>query len=44
VKARQWLQASFAGGGSTVIGPAKYKLAGDAGRRTFDIKASGSDW
>jgi hypothetical protein len=43
-KAREWLQASIAGGGTTVIGPAKYKLAGDAGRRTFDIKASGSEW
>lgn len=44
VKARQWLQATIAAGGNTVIGPAKYKLAGDAGRRIFDIKASGSEW
>jgi hypothetical protein len=43
-RAREWLQASIGGGGTTVIGPAKYKLAGDANRRTFDIKASGSDW
>ena len=43
-KARQWLQATIAAGGNTVIGPAKYKLAGDAGRRTFDVKASGSEW
>ena len=43
-KARQWLQATMAAGGNTVIGPAKYKLAGDAGRRTFDVKASGSEW
>jgi hypothetical protein len=43
-KAREWLKASIGGGGTTVIGPAKYKLAGDPGRRTFDIKASGSDW
>ncbi len=43
-RARKWLQASIAGGGTTEIGPAKYKLAGEAGRRTFDVKASGSDW
>jgi hypothetical protein len=43
-QARKWLQTSIAGGGTTIIGPAKYKLAGDANRRTFDIKASGSDW
>ena len=43
-KARAWLQASVAAGGTTIIGPAKYKLAGDAGRRTLDIKASGSEW
>jgi hypothetical protein len=42
-KARGWLRASIAGG-TTVIGPAKFKLAGDGGRRTLDIKASGSDW
>jgi hypothetical protein len=42
-RAREWMQASIAGG-TTVIGPAKYKLGGDAGRRTLDIKASGSDW
>jgi hypothetical protein len=43
-QARKWLEASIASGGTTVIGPAKYKLAGDAGRRTFDVKASGSEW
>ncbi|HEX7485493.1 MAG TPA: hypothetical protein VF332_05035 [Vicinamibacterales bacterium] len=43
-KAREWLQASMADGGNTIIGPAKYKLAGDSGRRTFDIKAGGSEW
>jgi hypothetical protein len=34
----------MAGGGTAVIGPAKYKLAGDANRRVFDVKASGSEW
>ena len=43
-QARKWLEASMAGGGTTVIGPAKYKLTGDANRRTFDVKASGSEW
>ena len=44
VQAKKWLEASIAGGGTTVIGPAKYKLTGDANRRTFDMKASGSEW
>ncbi len=43
-QAAKWLEASMASGGTTVIGPAKYKLAGDPGRRTFDLKASGSEW
>ena len=43
-QAMKWLETSIAGGGTTVIGPAKYKLAGDANRRTFDVKASGSEW
>jgi hypothetical protein len=43
-KAREWLAASFEAGGATVIGPAKYKLAGDPNRRVLDIKASGSEW
>lgn len=43
-QAKKWLAATIAGGGATLIGPAKYKLAGDANRRTFDVKASGSDW
>lgn len=43
-RTREWLLASLAGGGSMTVGPAKYKLAGDAGRRTLDIKASGSEW
>jgi hypothetical protein len=44
VKARTWIQASLATGGTTEFGPAKYKLAGDQNRRTLDIKAKGSDW
>jgi hypothetical protein len=43
-KAREWLQASIAAGGNLVIGPAKFRLAGDGGRRIFDIRASGSEW
>ncbi len=43
-QAQKWLEASLAGGGATEIGPAKYKLAGDANRRVFDVKASGSEW
>jgi hypothetical protein len=43
-KAREWVNASIAEGGTTVIGPAKYKLSGDANRRIFDMKASGSEW
>ncbi len=43
-QAREWLEKTLAAGGVTVIGPAKYKLAGDANRRVFDIKASGSEW
>ncbi len=43
-KARAWLQATMASGGTTEIGPAKYKLAGDANRRIFDVKASGLEW
>ena len=43
-QAREWLTKTFEAGGNTVIGPAKYKLAGDAKRRVFDIKASNSEW
>ncbi len=43
-KARQWLQASIATGGTTAIGPARYKLSGDANRRVFDIKSADSEW
>jgi hypothetical protein len=43
-KARVWLQTAMAAGGTTAIGPAKYKLAGDPNRREFDVKASGSEW
>lgn len=43
-QARLWLQATMATGGDLVIGPARYKLAGDTTHRTFDVKASGSDW
>jgi hypothetical protein len=43
-QAREWLTKTLEGGGTTEIGPAKYKLAGDPNRRVFDIKASGSEW
>ena len=41
---REWIQATLPAGGNIEIGPAKYKLAGDANRRVFDMKASGSEW
>jgi hypothetical protein len=43
-QAKEWLTKTLEPGGNTAIGPAKYKLAGDANRRVFDIKASGSEW
>lgn len=43
-KARTWIAAAMAAGGATTIGPANYRLAGDANRRVLDIKASGSEW
>ena len=43
-KALEWLQASIASGGTTAIGPARYKLSGDANRRVFDIKSADSEW
>ena len=43
-RTREWVKASIAEGGTLAIGPAKYKLSGDANRRVFDIKASGSEW
>jgi hypothetical protein len=43
-QAKAWLATTIEAGGNTVIGPAKYKLAGDPGRRVFDVKAGGSEW
>jgi hypothetical protein len=43
-QAKEWIARTIEAGGNTVIGPAKYKLAGDANRRVFDVKASGSEW
>lgn len=43
-QARKWLEATLAADGMTEIGPAKYKLARNANRRVFDVKASGSEW
>jgi hypothetical protein len=44
-KAREWvLAATTAGGGETAFGPAKFRVSGDLGKMTLDIKASGSDW
>lgn len=44
-KAREWvLAATAAGGGEAVFGPAKFRVSGDLGKMTLDIKASGSDW
>jgi len=43
-KARDWMRASIATGGSTAIGPARYKLSGDANRRVLDLKSADSEW
>jgi hypothetical protein len=43
-KAREWMKATIAAGGSTAIGPAKYKLSGDANRRVLDLKSADSEW
>jgi hypothetical protein len=43
-RAKDWVTNTLESGGATEIGPARYKLAGDANRRVCDIKASGSDW
>jgi hypothetical protein len=43
-KAREWVKATIAEGGTMTIAAAKFKLSGDAGRRVFDLKASGSEW
>jgi hypothetical protein len=41
---KKWVDTTIAGGGNTVVGPAKLKLGGAANRRTFEMKASGSEW
>jgi hypothetical protein len=44
-KAREWvLKAIEAGGGDTTFGSAKFRVSGDLGKMTLEIKASGSDW
>jgi len=43
-KARGWASENYQAGGATEFGPAKFKISGDLGRITFDIKASGSHW
>ncbi len=43
-KARAWVRANIAAGGSTSFGPAQFKLLGDERRRQLDIKAVGSEW
>jgi hypothetical protein len=43
-KAREWMRASIATGGTTAIGPARYKLSGDANRRVLDLKSADSEW
>jgi hypothetical protein len=43
--ARQWVVTAVgAGGGNTAFGPAKFRVRGDLGTMTLDIKASGSEW
>ncbi len=43
-KAREWMRASIATGGAMAIGPARYKLSGDANRRVLDLKSADSEW
>lgn len=44
-KARDWvLKAIDAAGGDATFGPAKFRVSGDLGKMTLEIKASGSDW
>jgi hypothetical protein len=43
-KLRNWIKTMLPVGGTTEFGSVKYKLAGDANRRLFDMKASGSEW
>jgi hypothetical protein len=43
-KARGWMRASIAAGGTTSIGPARYKLSGDSNRRVLDLKSADSEW
>jgi hypothetical protein len=43
--ARKWVVTAIgAGGGDTSFGPAKFRVRGDLGAMTLDIKASGSEW
>jgi len=43
-KARAWMEATMTAGGATAIGPARYKLSGEAGRRVLDLKSADSEW
>jgi hypothetical protein len=44
VKAREWTRRAIPSGGDLTIGPAKFRVRGDARKLTLDIKASGSEW
>ncbi len=39
-----WVEQNAPTGGRTMIGPASYRLSGDAGRVVLEIKAPGSEW
>jgi hypothetical protein len=43
-KQRQWVMDAIGKPGDTTFGPAKFKVSGDLGRITLDIRASASDW
>jgi hypothetical protein len=44
-KGRQWVVKAIAeGSGDTTFGPARFRVRGDPGNLTLDIKASGSEW
>ena len=44
LRQRQWVLGAIASPGEATFGPAKFKVSGDLGRMTLDMKASGSDW
>jgi hypothetical protein len=42
--ARAWIDKNLDAGGTTAIGPAKFKISGTLSRLVFEVKAAGSEW